>query len=280
MKRQKGFTLIELLVVIAIIALLVSILMPSLSRAQELARRATCSMNLSGLGKGIKLYQAVYKEKYPALADASTDTQGAINEEPNMVAITDSADESAFLNGSTTTVKGTGSVNAYYLLVNKGYVEEEGFQCPSDDTYSVGGEGTTTGRKYDLGFDGWENLSYALQPTNIDAAQFSARPGNSSKGSMVIASDQVLGALQTPAVAGLLPEVDNNVNHGYEYYNVLIISNSVKKLDRQKSTTADPTISQKSEVGYNQDEIFTKTALTSSTDKANDSNLMSKAGGN
>ena len=51
-----GFTLSELLVVIAIIALLVSILVPSLARAKEMARIVICANNLHALALGIHLY--------------------------------------------------------------------------------------------------------------------------------------------------------------------------------------------------------------------------------
>jgi len=55
-KGRSGFTLIELLVVVAIIALLISILLPSLARARELAKRTTCAANMSGMGKGLHTY--------------------------------------------------------------------------------------------------------------------------------------------------------------------------------------------------------------------------------
>lgn len=58
MRQRKGFTLIELLVVIAIIALLVSILLPSLQKAKFLARNAVCKTNLRSIAMGWMLYQS------------------------------------------------------------------------------------------------------------------------------------------------------------------------------------------------------------------------------
>ena len=54
--RLRAFTLIELLVVISIIAMLMSILMPSLMNAREQAKRAVCMANLRSIGQGIYIY--------------------------------------------------------------------------------------------------------------------------------------------------------------------------------------------------------------------------------
>ena len=53
---QRGFTLIELLVVIAIMSLLLAVLVPSLSAARELGRRAKCLNNIHCLGVAMASY--------------------------------------------------------------------------------------------------------------------------------------------------------------------------------------------------------------------------------
>ena len=60
-----GFTLIELLVVVAIIALLISILLPSLGRARAQARTTVCSAQMGELTKSLFMYREDYEDTLP-----------------------------------------------------------------------------------------------------------------------------------------------------------------------------------------------------------------------
>jgi prepilin-type N-terminal cleavage/methylation domain-containing protein/prepilin-type processing-associated H-X9-DG protein len=80
--RRAGFTLVELLVVIGIIALLISILMPALSKARKQALNANCMSNLRSIGQALQIYAAENKGKMPAhkgggwwLWDVTVDTR-------------------------------------------------------------------------------------------------------------------------------------------------------------------------------------------------------------
>ncbi len=68
MKRASGFTLIELLVVVAIIALLIAILLPSLSKAKENARRTACGANVRSLAQADVMYVGQNNNCFPAPA--------------------------------------------------------------------------------------------------------------------------------------------------------------------------------------------------------------------
>lgn len=118
--RRKGFTLIELLVVIAIIALLVSILMPSLSKARELAKRASCQMNLSSIGKGMAMYTNNNSDQFPFMIGnskvwATTPTGG-----------------NARITAPTAAPIARSVTSLMFMLVRDGQAVKA-FNCPSDD---------------------------------------------------------------------------------------------------------------------------------------------------
>jgi len=76
---RRGFTLVELLVVIGIIALLISILIPTLARARDASNKAKCLSNLRQLGQANAMYVAAWKGwAVPGLMGVNTGTNRMI----------------------------------------------------------------------------------------------------------------------------------------------------------------------------------------------------------
>jgi prepilin-type N-terminal cleavage/methylation domain-containing protein/prepilin-type processing-associated H-X9-DG protein len=76
--KRAAFTLVELLVVIGIIAVLISILLPTLAKARQAANRAACLSNLRQIGQMFNIYAAENKLQIP-LGCSSDSYQGSYN---------------------------------------------------------------------------------------------------------------------------------------------------------------------------------------------------------
>lgn len=147
-KRKPAFTLIELLVVVAIIALLISILVPSLQRARELAKRTTCGARLHGIYNSFETYAGAMMiggsgaGGYPSTLTSSADSALA----SNMKAV------------------------FWIIVAQQGSAKAEQFVCPSAD----GGDNTS----------GW-CFSYQAQ-TMPTASASPANAGNWDPGMAVM----------------------------------------------------------------------------------------------
>jgi len=147
-KRSRAFTLIELLVVVAIIALLISILLPSLSRARELSKRTVCSANLRGIGQAMYIYAQDDPQVFPAIAMTYTTTPGAMH---------------LFFTDDRTIAPATTGIPSptvdMWAVVRANNTTPKQFICPSTTDLPDAAQDTTA--YYD--FEHIGNLSYAYQ---------------------------------------------------------------------------------------------------------------------
>ncbi len=183
--KKKGFTLIELLVVVAIIALLISILLPSLSRARELAKRAVCGSNQRGIGQGMHIYSNdneewfmhhYYEADFSAAGTLPVNTSiqfvGTMGSTSNVLISQETkGDDGTSAAVATQTSHPSRSL---FLLVTGGQSTPGQFICPSsadqqDDLRnrqgdaSVGQESAAQPGRDRFDFRGYSYLSYGYQ---------------------------------------------------------------------------------------------------------------------
>lgn len=147
--RREGFTLIELLVVIAIIAILASLLLPTLTRAQEQARRIKCTSNLRQLGLSWLMYSGDNNDRVP--------NNGYVNGGG-------SASAPMWIQGHLNHTRSPADLTNQTLVVNPRYAQfapylssTAVYKCPSDRKYlRVGRLTVPKVRSYSMNwFLGW-----------------------------------------------------------------------------------------------------------------------------
>ena len=222
--KRKGFTLIELLVVVAIIALLISILLPSLGRARELAKQAVCRSNLRGIGQACHIYSNDNKESFPVAAHAPSANPDPSSNQLGVQYFGRLGVDQTISTPNTSSVHPSRSM---FLLVIGGQSTAKQFVCPSsgdveDDLRNHPAAGQQQASQPGINrfdFKGYGQLSYgyhmpygkwARPTTNLDPRM----PLGADKGPYFNggASTNQSGQGAIDAVVALTPPSFSNVN--------------------------------------------------------------------
>lgn len=175
---RRAFSLVDLLIILFIVGLLIAILLPSLSRARELAKRAVCASNLRGLGQGCYIYGNDNQEWFPHHYFAPVE-KDADPTEPHKVRWvgTMGTSESLSIKEATSPSKSPDASHpsrSVFLLVIGGLNTSGQYVCPSsadrEDDMRVhgpdaGGNGSRAALPGKNRFDflGYDRLSYSYQ---------------------------------------------------------------------------------------------------------------------
>jgi prepilin-type N-terminal cleavage/methylation domain-containing protein/prepilin-type processing-associated H-X9-DG protein len=150
---DRAFTLIELLVVVAIIALLVSILLPSLARARKQAKLQVCASNLHQLGLAMSHYTSDNKDHFPSCSPRPQDA--SLVDSDGWPVVYNMVHEYGGNKG-----KGWANRPAHKRVMYK-YLAPQYFQCPED-------RGTVGARDFKSQYEATGN-SYPLNGYNHGA---------------------------------------------------------------------------------------------------------------